>query len=439
MAASGVDELLRLQRRAVKLRGLPPEDSVLSPAEHDIIERSLRQLRDDSESPSWLLKYLPNPPTPLQDWADWLILAEGLTALEGVLERIAMPPAWVIDSGKWRAVPQALSFGQWIRVVLTAGDLTVGSVPTNALHASTRKVSDGYLVVVKQGLLLFVRELVTIYEFAGRKRGKRGTADEVARRLESLLDTHARYGLSGPRTRDPEFGALIDFHRALYRVMAMTAGLSVTELMVLITRPELWAPRYRPGAPPRPQEPRGLTRDILAPLFVVLHELAHIYHGDADMSAADAARLEAEYDALAARAEQEGSVLMSTGPPGFRSEWWADSEAIEAIIEMQRFVRLKDPHPRGLPLTDVNVDLQTTALESAYLAMIALHLVHEKLPQTHEGRFPASRHPDTSTRFYRLGQAAVYDAEIVRSLVEEVDQTVDKRLGPAIRRVLGHR
>jgi hypothetical protein len=90
-------------------------------------------------------------------------------------------------------------------------------------------------------------------------------------------------------------------------------------------------------------------------------------------------------------------------------------------------------------LTDVNVDLQTTALESAYLAMIALHLVHEKLPETHEGRFPASRHPDTGTRFYRLGQAAVSDAEIVRSLVEEVDQTVDKRLGPAIRRVLGHR
>jgi hypothetical protein len=434
MTASGVDELLRLQRRAVKLRGLPPEDSVLSPADDDDLEQSLRELRDDNDFP-WLLKYLPHPPTPLQDWADWLILAEGLTALEGVFQGVTMPPAWVIDSGKWRDDPRALNFGQWLHAVQSAGGLTVGSVPMNALHASTRKVSDGYLVVVRQGLLWFVRELVTIYEFAGSRRAKVG---EVTRRLEDLLDAHARYGLSSPSTRLPPYIAV---YAASNRVLAMKAGLDDAEVLEL-TNPELLAPRYRSGARNRPPVPRGLRLDILAPLFVVLHELAHIYHGDADMSAQDAARLEAEYDELADRAEREGSFLVSSGPPGFRSEWWADADALEAIIEMQRFVRLQGGRPNSVKdfSPDVNIDLQTTALESAYLALIALHIVHETIPpEPRAGRVPPSRHPDPYARLQRLEGAAKYEATIDVSVIDTVEQFVDERLGPAVRRVLAQR
>lgn len=401
MDATGVDELLRLQRRAVKLRGMPPADSVLSPEDRAGLDQFVQA---GVEEPPWLWKYLPNPPTPLQYWDDWLLLAEGLTALDGVLQRVAMPRADVLEH--WRKAPRLLNFGQWLHMVLAEGDLTVGSVPTNALHAATRKVSDGYLVVVKQGLLRFVRELVTIYEFAGTEPA---TDDEVTRRLTGLMDAYAAGSLSGPATRNPPW---LDAYLAGGRVLALIGG------------------RHDPST-----GPRGLTRDVLAPLFVVLHEFAHVYHGDADLSEADAARLEAEYDDQVERSGQplDESVLFAAGSPAGRSERWADSDALEAIIEMQRFVK-GDDSPLAAMSPDVNTNLQVTALESAYLAMVALHLVHSTT-----GQKPSRGHPDPYDRLTRLGMAAVYDATVDQEAVETVDGLIGERLGPAARQVLDRR
>ena len=399
MAATGVDELLRLQRRAVKLRGLPPADSLLSPEDRAGVDQAVQEL---ASAPPWLWKYLPNPPTDLQYWDDWLILAEGLTALDGVLQRVAMPRAEIM--ALWRRVPRLLNFGQWLHVMLAEGELTIGSVPTNALHAATRKVSDGYLVVVKQGLLRFVRELVTIYEFAGTEPA---TDDEVTRRLTRLMDAFAAGSLSGPATGGPPW---LDVYLAAGRVLTLTAGTD------------------EPDA-------RGLTRDVLAPLFVVLHEFAHVYHGDADLSEADAARLEAEYDDQLAQSGQplDESTLFATGSPAVRGERWADSDALEAIIEMQRFAK-GDDGPLAAMSPDVNTDLQVTALESAYLAMVALHLVHHATRQR-----PSERYPDPSERLTRLGMAAVYDATVHQEAVETVDRLIGERLGPAARAVLDRR
>ena len=410
---------------------------MLSPAQRKAMERAL----PDEYKDLWLLKYLPHPPTPLQDWADWLILAEGLTALYALVQRVPKPPAWMTEANIGRTNPCTMNFGEWLQAVLTADNLTVGSVPMNALHASTRQVSDGYLVVVKQGLLRFLRELVTIYEFAGSTPKN---DDEVARRLKGLLDAHAQY-LSSPLTGFPPE---TDVFAAVTRLGAMAAGLSVDEMLALIASAQPTGDDRRRegrrdslGARAGPRTPLGLTRDILAPLFVVLHELAHIYHGDADLSDADTARLEAEYAELTDGIVLTRSELLSYGPhpSAIQGERHADSEALQAIIGIQQLVRRGRPtNPLAASSPDINLDLQLTALESAYLSMTALYLVQETiLPRVRADRVPDPHYLDPNQRLIHLGMAAVYDASIPTSVVEEVEQLVRERLTPAIRRVLG--
>ncbi|MGI5238885.1 hypothetical protein [Dactylosporangium sp. CA-139066] len=435
MYPAGEQALLRMQRGAVKRHGMPADGTVLDAETLTALKE--RYFRDVIEAwPPWMFKYFLHPPTELQDWTDWVVLAEGLTTLEGLFAGLRRPSWTPDDFGRWWAGP--LGFGLWLQAILDAGKVTIGTVPMNGFHASARKVGDGYVVVIQQGLLRVVRDLVAIYVDAQRR-----TESEVVRQLRDLLDTYTQGVTDGQPIPIPE----VDILFGVKRVAEMVSGRQISETFVPPTparrrRPPRRALRTRrPVRRPVRQSAEhsrwGLRLNVLAPMFVILHELAHLFHGDAEFTDAEAAQADAQYDELAQAGQ--GSSL---GPPSVRAERYADSDALEALIEMQR----KVPPPtadivdrRLLAMSpDVNPHLQQSALEATYLALVALHLVHEGVPRRPDAvEAPAGRsYPSPLARLDRLASVAVHDATCNAAIVETATQRIERWLWPAVLRVL---
>jgi hypothetical protein len=429
-------ETLRLQqRRAIKLRGMLPGAS-LSDEERELLSRVAADLAGNATD---TFRFIARPPTDLQDWRDWVVLSQVVTVIWLKVAPLAKDP-------------HGSSFGSWLAAAFADDTITIGSVPTSALHASAQVVDDGYLITVKQGVISFTSELAAIYDVAVSDGAN---VDEVAERLRRLLDAHLGREVDpadgvvepGQQRTESHFQAELFVHAA--KVGSAMRGESpegvLTKALGLeggLGRPARDAEET--DRSPGPFHAPGMNRGDLATQFVVLHELAHIYHGDADLTRDEAAALQADFEGLGAQSQVPSNRALHWQPPHVREELYADIEALEAVIELQRRSMPPSTSPIDLAMQmwspDVHPNLQEVALEGAYLAMTALGLIFQARlilePEQREGTESLLLgHPEPGQRLDRLGPAAVYDATMMVSVVERVDERFAEHFWPIVQRV----